>query len=172
MHTGKAATQDPRMAPGKAPDPAVDSTHKPMPEYPLDAAELVYPGEGDVLVHDPPDPFAVAEHPLRVACMDACALGAEACRRVLEAVPDAGATARVHALCQACADICTVTHDLLARAWSEGTLPFAQAVCALCARTCRACAGACAAHPEVGVCGPGADAALACAEACEAVARA
>ncbi|MBS1581136.1 MAG: four-helix bundle copper-binding protein [Bacteroidetes bacterium] len=143
-----------------------------MPEYPLDAAELVYPGEGDVLVHDPPDPFAVAEHPLRVACMDACALGAEACRRVLEAVPDAGATARVHALCQACADICTVTHDLLARAWSEGTLPFAQAVCALCARTCRACAGACAAHPEVGVCGPGADAALACAEACEAVARA
>ena len=35
------------MALGKAPEIAPDAMEKPMPEYPLDRNELVYPGEGD-----------------------------------------------------------------------------------------------------------------------------
>lgn len=156
---------------GKAPEHAVDSTRKPMPEFPLDPVELIYPGEGDVLVHDPDDPFQVAKSPLLLDCMETCAMAVDACERVVAGAAGSTAT-RLVALCRATIDIAKLMHGTAERATTGELLEFAKGTAALCARSCHASGEECRLHPEVPACGPCAGAVQACAVACEALAGA
>lgn len=158
------------MAPGKAPDTAVDSTHKPMPEYPLDPAELIYPGQGDVVVHDPPDPFTVDMPEERRAAMDACAIAATAADRCAAECEQRGDRRECARLSRVCAAACRLLHDLLAHASPDAMPALAQGFSPVCARICRTCAELCEAHAEVPSCAPCAEAVNACAEACDALA--
>lgn len=155
----------------KAPQHAVDSTHKPMPEFPLDPVELIYPGEGGVLVHPPRDPFDVAKSPLLLDCMETCLVMVDACERVAASASGPSVT-RLVALCRAAIDIAKLTHGTVERADTGDLLEFAKGTCALCARSCQACMEECLAHPEVATSGPCAEAARACAQACTALAEA
>src|SRR5690606_16855148 len=46
MTTGKSTDQVSRSAPDKARAVPLDTSEKPMPEFPMEKKELVYPGEG------------------------------------------------------------------------------------------------------------------------------
>lgn len=164
MNTGKLAPHhDPRM-PSKAPDPAPDNTHKPMPEFPLDPQELKYP-PADELSAEPhrtgvstpqEGEHARSEVPRRLpplepatidATLKAAAACAEACERTARYMEGEGDHARTHrTVARLCAAVCRLLHDHVAHSNDRTLGVLVRDVAATCARTCDACAVLCEMH--------------------------
>ncbi|MFT3886164.1 MAG: hypothetical protein QM724_12285 [Flavobacteriales bacterium] len=182
-HTGKLASHlDPRM-PGNAPEQAPDSTHKPMPEFPLDDQELKYPPD-DQLTGQPKVPpgtrpedaeLARSEVPRKApplipaavaAALEATAACASACERTAKAM--AGRTSHGHhaRVALLCSDICRLLRDHLGTAGDAEMAVFIRDVSATCARTCEACAVLCEQHASDPVMAESAAACRRCAAAC------
>ena len=193
MKTGKLTKQDPRMAPGKAPENAPDTTEKPMPEFSMNTSELVYPGEGEPfhskapegtsrrpLPHSATPQTGTPRNKIHLApialktwmqeleqCIAACKVSAEP--SVL------GGEASKSALCvtmsRACADICILLHGYLEKVEVEDIAHLAIDLAPVCARACEACALVCGQHPDVEPCTSSAKACRSCAAQCRQAAR-
>jgi hypothetical protein len=200
MKTGKAAMQDPRMAPGKAPTDAPDATHKTMPEYPMDDNELVYPGEGSPFSATRPGPEGSTSegdrnspaHPAEPltevprersrisgtdvhALMQACIRCITACERCGEECRHQGDMAKFHlsiATNRACADMCTLLHSLLGSVHIPEIARMAKDMAAVTARACDSCALACGHHPDMDACVSCTESCRQCAAACRKFANA
>ena len=195
MKTGKLTQQDPRMAPGKAPEHAPDAMDKPIPEYPFDPNELIYPGEGapfsskaaspggersrvshsarpqtevprDKLHLDPADVKTLMEECLR--CSTAC----ERCAEMKSYGADLDRYRKSISLSRACSDICTLLHSYLGHAHISEVAHMAVDLAPVCARVCEACALTCGQHPDMEVCTNCESACRACAEECRRFANA
>jgi hypothetical protein len=195
MNTGKSAMQDPRMAPGKAPENAPDAMDKSMPEYPMDPNELVYPGEqepfaskagpgegqGGRLRHPAVPPTEVPRDKLHLeptavkALMEECLRCVTACERCADTKsygPDHGKYHKCITLSRACADICLLLHGYLGHSHISEMAHMAVDLAPVCARACEACALTCGQHPDMEVCVKCANACRACAEQCRRSAKA
>lgn len=189
MNTGKLAPQnDPRM-PNTAPDQAPDSTHKPMPELPLDTKELRYPPDDQLTGEDTatstPAPSgtpaeAVSEVPRKqppiapaavtraLGALSACIVE---CEKFMERGPGVSTRgAEEAALAELCAATCRLATRYLNGAEQRDLQPLVIEAGLLCARMCETCALACEHHvPDaeharlIGTC-------RSCAEACRALA--
>ena len=186
MNTGKLAPlNDPRM-PSKAPEVAPDSTHKPMPEFPIDPEELKYPPDDQLSGHHDPKPGSRPNAPLEArsevprrmpplipaavkAALEATTVCALACERTAHTLTDHAHGAHHQALARLCAATCRLAHDFLENATDPALAVLIRDVCAACARTCEACAAQCELHPNDAVMVAGAQACRTCASACRAV---
>ncbi len=147
---------------------------KEMPEYPMDANELKYPGEGSPFNSKLPGKHAAgassgAMVPEEVAsssvkpslttsdvngmyevltsCATACERCAEACRAMEDRRTDACA-----ALSRACADLCVLLHTYIAAAHHAEIAILSKQVAVVCARACETCAMECSKHPDMRAC--------------------
>lgn len=100
-----------------------------------------------------------------IAACQACVLACEGCASACLREPDVQAMARCIVLDRDCADLCALAATLMARDSAH-----AQALCALCAQACDACAEECGGH-QMDHCQACAAACRRCAEACRAMAR-
>jgi hypothetical protein len=78
-------------------------------------------------------------------CIHECYVCVSACESCLAAGPagdEAGALEKCRLLARSCSDACVFAAREMAR-----ESPFADEVCAVCARICKACGDACAEHP-------------------------
>ncbi len=193
MHPGKRSSLDPRVAPGKAPANAPDTSDKPMPEYTMNKSELVYPGEGEPfsskapagtprrqLPHSATPQTGTPRNKIHLApiALTTWMEELEHCIAACERSADPtllGGNALKPGLCvtmsRACADICTLLHCYLKKAEVEEVAHLAIDLAPVCARACEACALVCGQHPDVEPCTSSAKACRSCAAECRQAAR-
>ena len=194
MNPGKAIKQDPRSAPDKAPAEAPDAMSKSMPEYPMDANELVYPGEGVPFAASDPRNSATGgpHHPGTPAhpeapttevprnkihlvptktreLMEMLTNCVAACEHSVVGSQDGHGSHGMSACistCRACADMCKLLISYLNAVDRAAIAMMAKDLAPVCARTCEACALECSKHPDVASCVACELACRACAEEC------
>ena len=93
-----------------------------------------------------------------------CAMACESCASACLEEQDVKMMAACIKLDRDCADICRLAATLMARG-----SPFANEICVLCAKICKACGQECGTH-EAEHCQQCSKACLACAQACESMA--
>lgn len=192
MKTGKAIKQDPRSAPDKAPAEAPEVMSKPMPEYPMNKSELVYPGEHQPFTatdarntpaggpHHPGVPahpeappteqpqnkthLMLKETPELIEVLTACAAACE--RSVSACEHDAAGSATCSSTSRACADMCNLLLGYLRTAKDPAIAMMAKDLAPVCARTCEACALECSKHSDKTLCAACEQACRACAAQC------
>lgn len=189
MKTGKSAMQDPRMAPGKAPENAPDAMDKTMPEYPMDRNELVYPGEAEPFASRGPssqsgrDALPHSARPLtevpraklhlepggvkllREECQR-CITACERCADMKNNGTGSDKYRQCSMLSRACADICKLLHDHLGNSQMDEIAHMAVDLSQVCARVCEACALTCSRHTDMEICMACETACRSCADQC------
>lgn len=178
----------------KASPRAPQATEKEMPEYTMEARELVYPGEGSPFrAGDPRDthPDRPVSHPAYppteqpqhrahgnatlaaglLKSLTDCATACERCQMECRAMPSAQNCAEAAITSQACADICILLHSYVSGMHQNGLMDMALDLAPVCARVCEACALACSKLPGMAACVICEQTCRACAQQCRSFAQ-
>lgn len=178
----------------KATPRAPQATEKEMPEYTMEARELVYPGEGSPFRATDPKGATVerpVSHPAHppteqpqhrahgnatmavglLKSLTECATACERCHEECRAMPSMQNCAEAAVTSQACADICILLHGYVSGMHQDGLMDMALDLAPVCARVCEACALACSKLPEMAACVTCERACRNCAQQCRSFAQ-
>lgn len=179
--------------------PALSITEKEMPQYGMNASELVYPGEGSPFAKGSagkgftgsPDHAGTSVHPATprtevprnkvhpgaaataaiLQALTGCATACERCISSCQSMKESHHVADCMATAKACSDICILLHSYVSTMDRDSIVLMALDLSPVCARVCEACALECSKHPNMEACVACEMACRTCATSCRAFAR-